>query len=313
MGTPDFAAGPLDAILKSEVEVAAVVTVPDKPAGRGLKVQESPVKQFAVKNSLPILQPVSLKDPDFVGQLASFNADLFVVVAFRMLPKEVWQLAKDGTINLHASLLPRYRGAAPINRAIMNGESVTGLTTFFIDDKIDNGRIIDFIEIPIQFTTTAGELHDEMMVKGSELLLKTIRSIRDKTCTLTDQASFNIPGEELPVAPKILKSDCLLDFETEAEKVYNRIRGLSPYPAAFTHLLINGKTMLIKILSAELIDGKHRSEPGTVVTDKKSYLYVIAKGGVISIKELQPEGKKRLTIEEFLRGTREIGLQVIKH
>lgn len=312
MGTPDFAVGPLDAILKSEVEVAAVVTVPDKQAGRGLKVRESPVKQFAVKNSLPILQPVSLKDLEFIGQLASFKADLFVVVAFRMLPKEVWQLAKDRTINLHASLLPRYRGAAPINRAIMNGENVTGLTTFFIDEKIDTGRIIDFIEIPVKFTTTVGELHDEMMTKGSELLLKTIRSIRDKTYTLTDQASFNIPGEELPAAPKINKTDCLLDFESEAEKMYNRIRGLSPYPAALTHLLINGKTTHIKILSAELIDGKHRSEPGTVVTDKKTYLYIIAKGGIISIKELQPEGKKKMVVEEFLRGTHEIGNQVIK-
>ncbi len=312
MGTPHFAVAHLETILKSEIQVAAVVTVPDKPAGRGLKVQESPVKQFALKNSLPILQPVSLKDPEFIKQLSSYNADLFVVVAFRMLPKEVWQMAKDGTINLHASLLPRYRGAAPINRVIINGENVTGLTTFFIDEKIDTGRIIDFIEIPVKYTTTAGELHDEMMAKGSELLLKTIRSIRDKTYILTDQVSFNIPGEELPAAPKIQKADCLLDFEIEAEKVYNRMRGLSPYPAAFTHLFINGKTTLIKILSAELIDGKHRSEPGTVVTDSKSYLYIIAKGGIISIKELQPEGKKRLTVEEFLRGTRELGLQVIK-
>jgi methionyl-tRNA formyltransferase len=312
MGTPHFAVAPLEAILKSEIQVAAVVTVPDKPAGRGLKVQESPVKQFAVKNSLPVLQPVSLKDPEFIEQLRSYNADLFVVVAFRMLPKEVWQMAKEGTINLHASLLPRYRGAAPINHAIMNGENLTGLTTFFIDEKIDTGGIIDFIEIPVKFTTTAGELHDEMMVKGSELLLKTICSIKDKAFALINQNSFRIPGEELPAAPKILKADCLLDFDLDAEKVYNRIRGLSPYPAAFTHILINSKPTLVKILLADLIDGKHKSDPGTVLTDKKSYLYIISKGGIISIKELQSEGKKKMSVEEFLRGNREIGLQVIK-
>jgi methionyl-tRNA formyltransferase len=306
MGTPHFAVAPLEAITSSEIEVAAIVTVPDKPAGRGLKLQESPVKQFAGSRSIPILQPASLKDPGFIKQLSAFNADLFVVVAFRMLPKEVWKMPADGTINLHASLLPRYRGAAPINRAVMNGESKTGLTTFFIDEAIDAGRIIDFCEIPIGHTTSAGELHDEMMKTGSGLLLGTIRKIRDRNYTLTDQTSFLIPGSELPTAPKIHRDDCRLDFSGEAIKIYNQIRGLSPYPAAFTNLTVNGKKTNMKILTAELIEGRHGSTPGTVMTDGKTYLYILADAGMISIKELQPEGKKKMTVEELLRGVREI-------
>jgi len=307
MGTPDFAVAPLDAIVNSEIEVAAVVTVPDKPAGRGLKLHESPVKKYAVSRSIPVLQPVSLKDPLFAEELTKFKADLFVVVAFRMLPKQIWQMPADGTINLHASLLPRYRGAAPINRAIMNGEKKTGLTTFFIDEKIDTGTIIDFVELPVKFTTTAGELHDEMMEKGSELLLRTVRSIRDKSYNLTDQSSFIPPDEAMPAAPKIHKSDCQLDFSHDAVKVYNKIRGLSPYPSAFTSFQINGKEAMVKILTAELIDGKHKSDPGAILTDMKTYLYIIASGGIIDVKELQPEGKKKMYVEEFLRGTRDIG------
>jgi len=306
MGTPYFAVAPLEAILKSEIEVAAVVTVPDKPAGRGLKVQESSVKQFALKNSLPVLQPASLKDAEFISKLSSYNADLFVVVAFRMLPKEIWKLPSNGTINLHASLLPQYRGAAPINRVIMNGEKLTGLTTFFIDEKIDTGKIIDFVEIPIGFTTTAGELHDEMMEKGGELLLNTIREIRNKNYKITDQQSFIIEPDKLKTADKINKSDCKIDFHNEAVDVYNKIRGLSPYPSAYTFLEINGKSTQVKIISTELIEGKHKSDPGTILSDNKTYLYIIAKGGIINVKQLQPEGKKKMTVEEFLRGIKQL-------
>lgn len=308
MGTPQFAVAPLEAIVNSEIEVAAVVTVPDKPAGRGLKVQESPVKQYAVSKSIPVLQPVSLKDPGFLKQLEDFNARLFVVVAFRMLPREVWQMPSDGTINLHASLLPRYRGAAPINHAIINGETTTGLTTFFIDEAIDTGKIIDFCEVAIGHQTTAGELHDEMMIKGSTLLLETIRKIQKKSYTLTDQKAFAIEGDVLPSAPKIFRNDCQLDFTLKAKAVYNKIRGLSPYPGAFTFLTLNGKKTQLKVIAAELIEGRHGSGPGTVMTDGKNYLYILADGGIISIKKLQPEGKKVMTTEEFLRGVREITL-----
>lgn len=306
MGTPDFAVASLEAIVHSEIEVAAVVTVPDKPAGRGLKVQESPVKQYAQSKNIPVLQPVSLKDPEFLLQLESYNASLFVVVAFRMLPREVWQMPADGTINLHASLLPFYRGAAPINHAIINGETTTGLTTFFIDEAIDTGRIIDYCEVPINHNTTAGALHDEMMKSGSVLLLETIRKIHQKKHTLTDQQSFVIPDAGLPAAPKIFRKDCQLDFTQEATKVYNRIRGLSPYPGAFTFLNLNGKKTSVKILSAELIEGRHASQPGSLMTDGKSYLYLLADAGMLSIKELKPEGKKKMTVEELLRGVRDI-------
>lgn len=308
MGTPEFAVSPLTAIANSEIEIAAVVTVPDKPAGRGLTMHESPVKKWAIANGVDVLQPVSLKDAGFISQLQSYHADLFVVVAFRMLPKDVWAMPKDGTINLHASLLPKYRGAAPINRAIMNGESVTGLTTFFIDEIIDNGSIIDFIEIPIGYTTTAGELHDEMMEKGSQLLLKTIRSIRDKKNQTIPQISFAIPDEALPAAPKIFRDDCRINFLQDAWKVYNQIRGLSPYPAAFATFSVNGKPTSIKITGAEYIEGKHKTPAGTLLSDYKTHLTIVCENGLIRITELQPEGKKRMSVSEFLRGARELTL-----
>lgn len=306
MGTPDFAVAPLDTLFQSEIEVIAVITVPDKPAGRGLQLKESPVKKYAVTNNIPVLQPVSLKDPAFIEELKKLNADLFVVVAFRMLPKDVWQLPTHGTINLHASLLPRYRGAAPINHAIMNGDNKTGLTTFLIDEQIDTGKIIGFTETDIPFSMSAGELHDELMVKGSALLLKTVRDIRDNKTEPVSQQSFVIPDEELPVAPKIKKEDCRLNPAEKAEKVYNKIRGLSPYPGAFTNISVNGKNIMIKVLSSELIDGRHKSAPGTILTDNKTYIYMVCDEGIISITELQAEGKKRMKVDEFLRGVRTI-------
>ncbi|PKP22637.1 MAG: methionyl-tRNA formyltransferase [Bacteroidetes bacterium HGW-Bacteroidetes-21] len=306
MGTPEFAVVPLETIFHSEIDIIAIVTVPDKPAGRGLQLKESPVKKFALTNNIPVLQPVSLKDPAFIAELRQFNADLFVVVAFRMLPKEVWQLPAHGTINLHASLLPRYRGAAPINHAIMNGDSKTGLTTFFIDEQIDTGKIIGFTETDIPFHMTAGELHDELMLKGSTLLLKTIRDICNNQTEPVNQQSFIIPDEELPVAPKIKKEDCRLIPTEKAEKVYNKIRGLSPYPGAFTTISVNSKNTMIKVLAAELIDGRHKSLPGTILTDNKTYVYMVCNDGIISITELQAEGKRRMKVEDFLRGVRSI-------
>lgn len=299
MGTPEFAVASLEALLDAGSEVVGVVTAPDKPAGRGQKLTESAVKQFAVEKGLKVLQPEKLKNPEFLAELKALNADLQVVVAFRMLPEVVWNMPPKGTINLHASLLPQYRGAAPINWAIINGEKESGVTTFFIKQEIDTGAILFVEKITIDENTTAGEYHDRLMNKGAGLLVKTVKAIESGRYTEQPQEQL-IEGQELKHAPKIFKEDCRIDWDQPVEKVYNLIRGLSPYPASYTDL--NGKTF--KIYKATKETATPNAEPGSYLTDNKTYLKFACVNGYISVADVQLEGKKRMGIEEFLRGVK---------
>lgn len=301
MGTPDFAVASLEALLNDGRNVIAVVTAPDKPAGRGQKLHESAVKQFAVSKGIEVLQPLKLKDPQFHEKLKALKADLQVVVAFRMLPEAVWNMPPKGTINLHASLLPYYRGAAPINWAVINGEKETGVTTFFLQHEIDTGNILFSETVPIGETETAGEVHDKLMQTGAKLLVKTVNAIERGDYTPVAQEQF-IAGlsDELPHAPKIFKEDCLINWNRPTNKVFNHIRGLSPYPAAYTIF----KEKQLKIFSAEVLDKEPGIQPGGFLTDEKTYLRFACLDGFICVKDIQLEGKKRMTAEEFLRGYR---------
>jgi methionyl-tRNA formyltransferase len=314
MGTPEFAVESLDILVKSGIEICAVVTSSDKPAGRGLTLRKSAVKIYAESMKLPVLQPVKLKDIEFISQLKSFNADLFVVVAFRMLPEEVWQMPLIGTINLHASLLPQYRGAAPINWAIINGEKTTGLTTFFIEKEIDMGKIIFFEEVSIESHYNVGTLHDILMRKGAVLLLKTVESIKKGDFATMLQNEFVLPDQALKSAPKLTHENCKIDWFLKVEEIHNRIRGLSPYPGAWTIFknILTEEEINVKIFKSEIVDGRHDSEAGIFITDCKNYLYVTADGGLLSILELQPEGRKKLSIIDYLRGFRGISDWQIK-
>ncbi|MFD1257598.1 methionyl-tRNA formyltransferase [Mucilaginibacter terrae] len=297
MGTPEFAVASLEALLEAGSEIVAVITAPDKPAGRGQKMSESAVKQYAVSRGLKVLQPEKLKNPEFLIELKSMNADLQVVVAFRMLPEAVWSMPAKGTINLHASLLPQYRGAAPINWAIINGEKESGVTTFFLKQEIDTGDVLFMEKITINDDVTAGEYHDRLMNKGAGLLVKTVKAI--ESGRYTEQPQQQLTDElELKHAPKIFKEDCRIYWNQPVEKVYNLIRGLSPHPAAFTEL--NGKTF--KIYKGEKQVAQPASEPGTYLTDNKTYLKFACSNGFITVSDVQLEGKKRMGIEEFLRG-----------
>jgi methionyl-tRNA formyltransferase len=298
MGTPEFAVSSLAALLENGFQVVAVVTAPDKPAGRGLKLSESAVKQYALKKNIPVLQPEKLKDPVFLEQLKSYRADIQVVVAFRMLPDIVWAMPALGTINLHGSLLPQYRGAAPINRAIMNGENKTGVTTFKLQQEIDTGNILLMEEIAIGPQETAGELHDRMKGIGARLVVKTIRGLMDGTLKEKPQDSFD-PGT-LKTAPKIFTADCLIDWSETVSKIYDQIRGLSPFPGAYTSF--NGKTL--KIFHARAEENNHISKPGEMETDGKSWLRFAASDGYIYVEDMQLEGKKRMLTPDFLRGYR---------
>lgn len=300
MGTPEFAVASLDALHHSTHTVLAVVTVPDKPAGRGLLVHESAVKKYAVANQIKILQPLKMRDENFLAQLKSFNADLFVVVAFRMLPEEVWSMPAQGTINLHGSLLPEYRGAAPINWAIMNGDKETGVTTFFIEKEIDTGKVIIQTKIEIGENETAGELHDRMMKTGAKTLVETIDKIASGNFEATDQQKMLKNFRAPKPAPKIFKSDCEINWSRPAAEVHNFIRGLSPLPAAHTKL--NGKSM--KIFKGHIIESGTKSAPGNYYTDGKTYLAFQCADHNFTITDLQLEGKKRMGITEFLRGWR---------
>jgi methionyl-tRNA formyltransferase len=298
MGTPDFAVASLNALLEAGFDLVGVITAPDKPAGRGQKINESAVKQFAVEKGLKILQPVKLKDPEFIQELRSLNADLQVVVAFRMLPEIVWNMPAKGTINLHGSLLPQYRGAAPINWAIINGEKESGVSTFFLKQEIDTGDILFSEKVNIEEKDTAADLHDKLMIIGAKLLVKTVKAIE-----LSDYKE--IPqdikiGESLKSAPKIFREDCQINWNQPAMTIYNHIRGLSPYPAAFC--LFQGKTL--KIFQAEVNYSNHALEPGSFQTDHKATLQFACADGFISIQELQLEGKKKMKTDEFLRGIR---------
>ena len=307
MGTPEFAVAPLKRLLSHKYKVVGVVTVADKPAGRGLKVGESAVKQFAVEHGIPVLQPVKLKDPEFLRALEAWKADMFVVVAFRMLPEEVWSMPRLGTFNLHAALLPQYRGAAPINWAVINGENMTGVTTFMIDKNIDTGGIILRQEHRIAPTDTAGDVHDALMEIGATLVQETVQGLIEGNVELRVQRSFIQGSEELKPAPKLTRELCHIDWNDSTRNIVNLIRGLSPYPAAFTELVDGeGKAAQLKVLSAERMSLEGSGPAGEIVSDGRSYLAVRTADGAVSIKELQLAGKKRMGIKDFLRGARDL-------
>jgi methionyl-tRNA formyltransferase len=303
MGTPEFAALVLKALVEDGCNIVGVVTVPDKPAGRGQKLQESEVKKYALSKNINILQPEKLKNPDFINSLEALKPDVQVVVAFRMLPEVIWQIPQLGTFNLHASLLPQYRGAAPINWAIINGETKTGLTTFLIDKEIDTGKIIHKNEIGIKATDSAGDLHDKMIPEGARLAIKTLKSLANGNIEVVAQNSLIKENKELKPAPKIFKTDCRINWQLNGNKIYNLIRGLSPYPCAWTEIGKTGedKFLMLKIFESELIKSTHNLTIGSVIMNDKKLLVAI-NDGYIQIKNLQLEGKKRLNAEEFLRG-----------
>lgn len=302
LGTPDFAVATLDAMVQHKLNVVAVVTAPDKPAGRGMKLQQSAVKKYAVEHHIPVLQPEKLKNEDFLNELKSYQADLQVVVAFRMLPEVVWNMPPLGTINVHASLLPNYRGAAPINWAIINGEKETGVTTFKLKHEIDTGDILLQEKVEIAETDNAGILHDKLMITGAHLLVKTINelthgNLESKPQLPTDNCQL---PTELKHAPKIFTETCKIDWSKNTDDVYNLIRGLSPYPAAFT--TVNNKKM--KLFDVEKIIESHSFEPGKMETDNKKCIYFYCADGYISLKKLQLEGKTQMLVEDFLRGNK---------
>lgn len=304
MGTPEFACAGLEAIIASDfAEVVAVVTVPDKPAGRGQKLRFSEVKNTAMKHNLPILQPEKLKNEQFIEQLKQYNADVFVVVAFRILPEVVYSIPPKGSFNLHASLLPNYRGAAPIQRAVMNGETKTGVTTFFLNPQVDCGDIIDQVEVEIGPNETTGELYDHLMQVGAELIIKTLKEIDEESVTCKKQAITN--ENAVKPAPKILKEDMLIHWDSESYIIFNQIRGLSPYPGAYTRIKnTDGKEFIIKCYEAEITEIQSKKEAGFWEIDAKGNFLVHTKDKCISLKIIQFEGKKRMPVNEFLRGWR---------
>jgi len=303
MGTPEFAVEALQRLVEGGYNVVGVITTPDKPVGRGHHVQCSAVKEYALSKNLSLLQPEKLKDESFVEALRAWKADLQIVVAFRMLPEVVWNMPKYGTFNLHASLLPQYRGAAPINWAIINGDIETGITTFFLDKQIDTGQIIQQVRIPIKETDDVGIIHDKLMVLGGDLVVETVNNIINKTIKPIPQEEINVDGELRP-APKIFKETCRIDWTQSTEHIYNLIRGLSPYPAAWSELSSpNGERSILKIYESRKRTEKNLSErAGTVKTDGKHYFRIATGNGYIDILQLQLPGKKKMTVEEFLRG-----------
>lgn len=308
MGTPEFAVASLDALVKAGCTVVGVITAPDKPAGRGMQLQQSAVKKYAVEHNLRVLQPEKLKNPEFLSELKSLNADLQIVVAFRMLPEVVWNMPPMGSVNLHGSLLPQYRGAAPINWAVINGEKETGVTTFKLKHEIDTGDILLQQRFPIGENDTAGEVHDTMKEIGAALLVKTVKGLADGS--LQERPQSTDDGQPWPVvgnqssllkhAPKIFTETCKIDFTKTAAAVHNLIRGLSPFPGAFTTL--NGK--MLKIYKSEMESGNTNAIPGSYTTDGKTFLKFACADGCISVKALQLEGKKKMLVEDFLRGYR---------
>lgn len=306
-GTPEIAASQLEAIISAGYEVAAVVTTPDRPAGRGKQMRASEVKECALRHGLPVLQPEKLKDEAFVGQLRSYNADLFVVVAFRMLPEVVWNMPPMGTFNLHASLLPQYRGAAPINHAIINGETETGLTTFLLDKEIDTGAIIMQEKVKITDTMNAGELHDMLMNLGNSVVVKTLKMIENGVVRPETQDSvIEREGMVLKPAPKIFKDDCYIDWNKSGREIYNFVRGLSPYPAAHAKLKnTEGEIFDLKIFETKISEKNDENDViFDVKTDGKSCFGVVVSDSVVNFTVLQQPGKKSMNIADFLRGAR---------
>ena len=310
MGTPQFAVATLGSLLMNGMNVVGVVTTPDKPAGRGRKLQQSAVKEFAESNYIPTLQPDNLKDAEFLNALKSFRADIFIVVAFRVLPEEVWKMPELGTINLHASLLPDYRGAAPINHTIINGETRTGVTTFFIDDKIDTGNIIMREELHIFPFENAGDLHKRMTKIGARLVIKTLRSIADNNVEPQMQSSL-IDGQELKTAPKIFSKDCIIDWNWDVTRIHNFVRGLAPSPGARTSLKNNDTALSFKILESLPEHEKHDLAIGSIVSDGKHYIKVACPYGFIKVMCLQLEGRKKVYVTEFLKGFRIVDYTLI--
>jgi len=297
MGSAQFAVPSLQLLLEQNFDVVAVVTAPDKPMGRGMKLGQSPIKEIAINRKIPLLQPSNLKAEEFLAELKSYNANLQVVVAFRMLPHAVWSMPLFGTFNLHASLLPQYRGSAPINWAIINGENETGVTTFFIEREIDTGHIIFQEALTISDLDDAGSLYEKLMDLGSKLVLKTVRAIESGDCSSTPQPV----SSHIKPAPKIFRETCKIDWNQTSERIKNFVRGLSPYPCAWTE--IDGKTY--KIFRIQILEPRNATmKSGNWKTDNKTYLYFYSNESVISILELQPEGKRRMKIEDFFRGNK---------
>lgn len=297
MGTPEFAVSTLDAMLTNKFNVVGVITAPDKPAGRGRKLNESAVKTYALSKGLTVLQPTNLKNENFIAQLKTLKANLQVVVAFRMLPKIVWQMPEYGTFNLHASLLPNYRGAAPINWAIINGEQKTGVSTFFIDEKIDTGEMILQQEVKIAKTETAGELHDKLMVIGSQLVINTLKLIEKGNVTTNPQKET----ENIKTAYKLNKDNCFIDWNNPIEKIYNLVRGLNPYPAAWCLLRNGNEELNIKVYQVKAIENPHNFEIGALIIDKNK-IEVVAKNGLVRLQEIKLPGKRKMDVKSLLNG-----------
>jgi methionyl-tRNA formyltransferase len=303
LGTPEFAVPSLEILLKNNYEIAGVITIPDQPSGRGLQMTQSAVKKFAIENNLPVFQPQKLKDDFFINEIKNLNPDLQIVVAFRMMPKELWQMPRLGTFNLHASLLPHYRGAAPINRAIMNGEKKTGVTTFFLKHEVDTGNILFQEEVAISENETAGELHDKLKITGASLVLKTVKAIEENNYNEISQAELIKTNEQLKTALKIFKEDCKINWNQPVEIIHNHIRGLSPYPGAFTEIISADEQIFsFKIYKSEKEIYSGNTVSGKIETDSKTFFKISGTNGYIKIKYLQLAGRKKLYVEEFLRG-----------
>ena len=309
MGTPDFAVESLKALVEKDYNVVGVITAPDKPAGRGRQLSESAVKQYAIQQSLRVLQPEKLKNQEFISELESLKADLQVVVAFRMLPKIVWSMPPMGTFNLHGSLLPQYRGAAPLNWAVINGETETGVTTFLLSHEIDTGKIMFQEKIEIAENDTVGDLHDRLMVIGANLVVKTVDALASGNVEAIDQEHLIDNPERIKQAPKIFKDDCRVDWTKDTESVRNLIRGLSPYPAAWTELTHSGKEEVLtaKIFAVTRDNASLPASPGTLQTDGKKFLKIACPDGWLSITDIQLSGKKRMKTDELLRGFHDLG------
>ena len=307
MGTPEFAVESLKILVENNYNIVGVITVADKQAGRGRKIRQSPMKVYALEQGLKLLQPEKLKSPEFLNELQELKADLQIVVAFRMLPEVVWNMPRYGTFNLHASLLPQYRGAAPINRVIMNGENYTGVTTFFLNHDIDTGKIIFQKKVEILPDDDAGILHDRLMIEGAAMVQKTVDAIMKGDYPQISQAELVKENEELKLAPKIFTDDCRIDWSLGVDMVYNHIRGLSPFPVAWTNLVNeNGKSIQMKIFKAARESAKHEYAAGKILTDGKTFLKVAVPNAYISLLIVQLSGKKRLPVSDFLRGFQQI-------
>ena len=301
-GTAEFAVASLHILLENKYDVVAIVTAPDRPAGRGLEMKFSPVKEYALKRNMRVLQPENLKNDEFLSQIKDIRPNLGIVVAFRKLPKEIWSLPSFGTFNLHASLLPQYRGAAPINWAIINGEKESGVTTFFLNEEIDMGKIIFRAKEIIYEDDTTGTLYERLMKDGADLTLKTVRAIESGNYTPQEQADFIKMGEKPKPAPKIFKEDCKIDWKKNTEELYNFIRGLAPYPTAWTELIREQEVISLKIFKSKKEIVKHNFSVASIHSDGKTYAKIASKDGFIHLQEIQLAGKRKMEIEEFIRG-----------